>query len=169
MDVAAKHARLILSCYGSKHPDDPASYTRMISASVSQCPPDLLWKLVDEVTKRHPSFLPSKGEVDAVVNDLVRPRGTARQIAKAHLAAHGRSASAEDEAKRRAEWLARQSPETLDRIEQIRAARMAGESVMSLIGRWGEIKQIPLFPDERRGCDEKSSIRAERGGEHDCQ
>lgn len=87
-DAAAKHARLIVAAYGAQKPDDPDNYVRLLTAAVCQCPPDLLAKLVDEVSRRNPRFLPSKGEVDAAVRDLTRLRSTARQIANAHLAAH---------------------------------------------------------------------------------
>ena len=56
-EVAAKHARMIIGAYGGQKPDDPEIYARMATVAVSQCPADLLVKLVETVTIRHPRFL----------------------------------------------------------------------------------------------------------------
>jgi hypothetical protein len=160
-DIAAKHARLIVASYGGQKPDDPDGYIRMITASVAQCPQDLLVKLVDEVPRRHPRFLPSKGEVDAVVCELMQPRSNARQIAQAHLAAHGKRSQAGDEAKRHAAWESRLSSEEREALANIRAARANGESVAALIGG-GMAKAMPLHPEERMGPETKASVRAEQ-------
>lgn len=87
-ETATEHASLIVAAYGSKRPDDADAYARLISAVVCKCPPDLLPGLVDEVTRRHPRFLPTKGEVESVVTELRRKRSNAAIIAKTHLRAH---------------------------------------------------------------------------------
>lgn len=155
-DIAAKHARLIVASYGGQKPDDPDGYTRMVTAAVAQCPPDLLVKLVDEVSRRHPRFLPSKGEVDAVVSELMRPRSNARQIAQAHLAAHAKRDTIGAEARRHAVWLSRQSPETLASLKTIREARANGVPAASLIGGVGQ--PMPLHPEERMSAETKTRI-----------
>ncbi|OAN53880.1 hypothetical protein A6A04_13385 [Paramagnetospirillum marisnigri] len=148
-EIAAKHARLIVASYGGQKPDDPDGYIRMITTSVAQCPPDLLTRLVDEVPRRHPRYLPSKGEVDAVVSDLTRPRSNARQIAQAHIAAHAKRDTAGDEAKRHAAWEARLSPSEREALARVREARARGESIASLIGGNGP-NAMPLHPQEAR-------------------
>jgi len=93
-DQALKHARLIVAAYGGQKPDDPDAYVRLITMAVAQCPPDLLSRLVDEVTRRHARFLPSKGEVETVVSDLRRRRVGALATAEAHLKAHAKREAA---------------------------------------------------------------------------
>jgi len=163
-DVAAKHARLIVASYGGQKPDDPDGYTRMITAAVAQCPADLLVRLVDEVSRRHPKYLPSKGEVDAVVSELMRPRSNARQIAQAHLSAHAKRDTVGAKARRHAAWLSRQPPETLDRLKAIREARESGVPAASLIGSVG--RSMPLHPEERMSAETKDRVRAQNRQSH---
>lgn len=134
LDMATEYTALIIGSYGVQKPDSPDAYVRMVAAAVCACPPDLLVKLVETVTARHPRFLPTKGEIDAVVNELTKPRGNARQWALKHLWRHKQTNTADDASKRHADWVARQSPETLARMEEIRAARENGASAAELIG-----------------------------------
>lgn len=133
-DAAKSHAELIIASYGVQKPDNPDAYIRMVTAAVCLCPQDLLIKLVEIVTSRHPRFLPTKGEIDAVVNELTKPRGNARQWALKHLWRHKQTDTSGDASKRHADWVARQSPETLARMEEVRAARESGASAAELIG-----------------------------------
>ncbi|MEO0035374.1 MAG: hypothetical protein RLZZ501_1397 [Pseudomonadota bacterium] len=89
-EVAADHARLIVAAYGTQRPDNPDAYARLVTLAVSRCPADLLPQLVDEVTRRHPRFLPTKGEIEAVVADLRAKRVSALSVAEAHLKAHAK-------------------------------------------------------------------------------
>ncbi|MFD2234806.1 hypothetical protein [Phaeospirillum tilakii] len=89
-EVAAEHARLIVAAYGTQKPDNPDAYARLVTLAATRCPADLLPQLVDEVTRRHPRFLPTKGEIEAVIADLRTKRVRALSVAEAHLKAHAK-------------------------------------------------------------------------------
>ena len=110
LDAAKDHARMIVASYGAQKPDDVEIYIRMVTTVVAKCPPDLLVALVDEVTRRHPRVLPTKGEVEAVVSELRIKRSNAAWVAKCHVRAHEkRAANAKSEvsAEDRESFLAR--------------------------------------------------------------
>jgi len=134
LDAAKDHAELIIASYGVQKPDNPDAYIRMVTAAVCSCPQDLLVRLVETVTARHPRFLPTKGEIDAVVGELTKPRSNARQWAMKHLWRHKQVDAPGDAEKRHADWVARQSPETLRQLDEIRKARENGASMAELIG-----------------------------------